>query len=204
MQEDDKPEILNYWENINLKIDRSLTEFDTSMLFIHNDLEFKDLIYMINKLPERMNVLYISLTKTYKSIKPFFNQIKMNMFCIDCVSSYLFQQENTEDCVFTTMPTSANDFGRILSLIPKGKKPNYIIIDSLSKFLSFGHIDNTHNITQFTTVLTEMVKKERIKLIMLYDQKTYVKLEDSLPLASFEKIILADSIKNSISWKGEK
>lgn len=200
MSEDNKRYAVNYWENTNLKLEDSLAKIKSNLLFIHNSFEFIELVDFFNRLSKGNLILYVSLTKTYNSIKPHFDKLNMNVFCMDCISMNLFDVQNTNDCVFTSTPRDIRDFSKLIKMIPDGVNPDYIILDSISHLIGYQLANRENNLTFMSDALKEMTKASSSKLILLYDEKVSGELV-FLPTVSFEKIIKASSLKDKVYWR---
>lgn len=200
MADDDRQYAVNYWENVNLKLEDNLSQIKSNLLFIHNSFEFIGIVDFLNRLSSGNQILYVSLTKTYNSIKPHFNKINMEVFCVDCISMNLFDVENKEDCIFTPTPSNIRDFSKLMTSMPKNINPDYIVIDSISHLMGYQLEDRENNLTFMSDVLKEMTSFSSSKLIFLYDESVSGELV-FLPSVSFEKIIKANSLKDKVYWR---
>ena len=98
--------IKNYWQEIDKEIPRILGDLNGIVLLSHNSVEFLDILDFLNKIHSDhfVNILYISLTRSYKYMKAALFQKPLNqkkISFIDCVSGFAFPSEvNIDDCFY--------------------------------------------------------------------------------------------------------
>ncbi|CAD7770885.1 hypothetical protein AIOGIFDO_00921 [Candidatus Methanoperedenaceae archaeon GB37] len=191
---------VNYWKDVKRELKTLLPHHWKTMLLIHNSIEFTDIKNFLSKIPCNSGGVYISLTKTSDSIKPYINDT--NLFVVDCVSATVFEKEDTEGCSFEPPPSNLKALAELIDKYSKRLKPDLIILDSLSQFIDFSQTSMTEG-REFYDFL-ESLRQHRPRLpcrfILLYDHVLSKKLR-TLPSFRVDMILRLEVIKEQIAWK---
>lgn len=189
---------VNYWEEVRAKLEESLGEIHNIALLIHNSAEFADLTDFLKKLNTGRKILYISMTRTFDSIKQHIAQVEAGIFFIDCISGGLFTDQPPKNCLFKPMPNDLNEMIGLIESSMNSSPADYVIIDSLSQFMDFSQTRNDRNsLSNFT----EQLKTKSAKTILLYDDNLAQRLK-SLPVLQISKIYRMEVIKEKVNWQG--
>jgi hypothetical protein len=185
---------LNYWKLLLNKENQSLNNLGNIVLIMHNSIEFDSIIEISNKLANNNILLYISLNKTYDSIKPKLIKFKSKIFIIDCVSDQLFEREPTNNCIFTKAP---NLFSELLPFIKEScnsLKPNYILIDSISIF-DFSNRIGRQTFYDSILELKTISKEFNTNIVLLHDE---IITRNKIPTYSYFSSVL--KIEKQTEW----
>ncbi|HEC95345.1 MAG TPA: hypothetical protein ENI45_05205, partial [Thermoplasmatales archaeon] len=142
---DETAEYINYWMEIQNRLSDILKDLSGIVLMIHSGMEFIDIVALLNMIkPDRfINVLYISLVRSYNYMKQVLNHHpcgQKRIFVIDCVSGYAFPTEDrVDDCFYHKPPSSLEEMKRIITFGVEKCNPEMIVVDSLSQFINFSH-----------------------------------------------------------------
>ena len=189
---------VNYWEEVRSRLDASLNSIDKVALVIHNSAEFKDIVDLLKRLNSTKKLLYISMTKTFDSIKPHIPNIKCGVFFVDCISGGIFNDKPPKNCAFEPMPNDLTGMNSLINKSVQENNPDFVIVDSLSQFMDFSETTREH---QQLGIFTEQLKRSSQKTIILYDDNISTKLK-SLPNLVIDKIYRMEVIKEKINWEG--
>jgi len=103
---------------------------------------------------ENNNILYISLSKTYKSIAMQLQQNNIDIskfFFIDTITSSLIEPVPVDNCIFLKTANNTKKLYQTIIKIIKERKINIIVFDSLSTLTTYKNMDEIIN---FTSLLT--------------------------------------------------
>jgi hypothetical protein len=197
--DEDNTEI-DYWLEKTSKIKEDISGMRDILLLIHNSVDFKDMTDFLNKLPTD-KISYISVTKTYDSLKPYFEKVKKEIYVVDCVSKVLFRRDDTEECIFISPPGTLYQLTSIIKEEAK-KRQSTIVIDSLSQFVSITTpTEEQESIYLFSGNVKEILKDNYCKVVLLYDSDISKPLRN-LPKVHIDRIIKMEVSKDVISWQG--
>ncbi len=197
---DEEPQIvaINYWKEIKMELNNIVGNIKDIALVIHNSVELEDLIDFFDRFPVRKKLLYISLTKTYGSVKDTLKKLHFSVSTIDCVSGGVFVSASAEDVLFQKMPETLDELYNIILSADKTYFPDYVVIDSFSQFMDFASANYDRKKLQiFFAKLTEIDKK----IILLYEDNLARKLV-GLPTLYISTILKIEMIRNKIFWQG--
>lgn len=195
---------VNYWKSVNNEFKRIMLDFWNTFLLIHDSLEFNEIVGFLNKIPYPGKIMYISLTKTSDSIKPNLKNLKSKIFIIDCVSSFIFEKKETQDCRFETTPSNLNEMIELIEKHLKAIGPDLIVLDSLSQFIDFSSISvlKGRELYSFLDYLRNRYSKTPYRFILLYDNILSKELAN-LPTTGVDVILKYEVIAGRIDWKDE-
>ena len=203
IQEENDSEVIaiNYWKEVRRDLSKILFSFWNSLLLIHNSLEFAYLLKFLNRLPYTGKIVYISLTKTYDSIYPYFDRVDAQFHVVDCVSSQLFEQKNTEDCTFEYPPENFTEITRLIEKNLKKINPDFIILDSLSQFIDFSSVSMPDSIElhDFFSYLNTKRGSTPCRFILIYDESISNKIKQ-FPSFFIDIILKIEVKKGRIFW----
>lgn len=204
IQEENDSEVIaiNYWKEVRKDLSKILFSFWNSLLLIHNSLEFEYLLKFLNRLPYTGKIVYISLTKTYDSIYPYFDVVDAQFHVVDCVSSQLFEQKNTEDCTFEYPPENFTEITKLIEKNLKKFNPNYIILDSLSQSVDFSSVSMSDSIElhDFFEYLNSKRGTTPCRFILIYDESISNKFKQ-FPSFFIDIILKIEVKKGRIFWR---
>ncbi|MCD6468644.1 MAG: hypothetical protein J7L32_04995, partial [Thermoplasmata archaeon] len=91
LEKNETVEYTNYWMEIQNRLSETLNNIKGLVLVVYTGLEFTDIVEILNKVePNRfINVLYLSLVRSYKYIKQVLEYKpckSKRFFVVDCVS----------------------------------------------------------------------------------------------------------------------
>ena len=107
-------------------------------------------------------VCYVTLNKTYGSLKDFFNKKKIsttNIAFVDGITKTVTNTENRKDCSFVSSPGALEELMVAISNL-LSQKYNYLIFDSLSDLLTYRDVDE---VEQFVKNITDSLAKNKCK-----------------------------------------
>ena len=192
---------VNYWKDVKKDLKKVLLTRWNTLLLIHNSVDFNQITNFLNKLPYGEKITYISLTKTYDSIKPNLKELKAEMFIVDCVSSTIFERENTKDCVFESPPSNLKEFMELINKYESKLKPDFIILDSISQFIDFSSLSHSGG-EEYNNFLNYFKNKKSLnlsKFVILYDDNLSKEFK-YLPSYYMDLILRLDVIEDKIRW----
>ena len=201
MKNDYEVVAVNYWKDVKTELKRVLSTRWNTLLLIHNSVEFNQITNFLNKLPYGEKITYVSLTKTHDSIKPFLNEVKAEMSVVDCVSSTIFERENTEDCIFESPPSNLKELMELVDKYESKFKPDFIVLDSLSQFIDFSLLSHSGG-EEYNKFLNYFKNKKSInlsKFVILYDDNLSKEFK-YLPSYYMDLILRLDVIEDKIRW----
>ncbi len=201
MNEDHEIIAINFWKFSNFQIKRMLQEYWNILLLIHNSLEFNQFIEFFTRIPDPGKVVYISLTKTNETIKPYLKNIYTKIYIIDCVSCQLFETKETENSYFEPMPSNLKEMVGLIDKFIQKLGPNFIILDSLSQFIDFSSmsISKSRELYEFLDHIKEKYSATPYRFIILYDN-TMSKELVQMPQASVDIILKFEVITGRVNW----
>lgn len=198
--EEGEPSKKLYWVEARKDMYRILFKDWDTLLLIHNSSQFKDIAEFVNFLPYANRILYISVTKTFGSIKdylrdPYFKR-PINLYFVDCISSGIFE-ENVKGCYFEETPANLEELAKLVENYLVETKPDIILIDSLSKFIDFASLTENKLLFRFLTYLKSLCSGSYRRFVMLYDEQTL----NNLPHTHVDIIFKIETTGENIHWK---
>lgn len=187
---------VRYWEEITKNIDESIGDIEKIALLLHNSAEFKDIAAFLTKLSST-KVAYISMTKTFDSVKDIFYSLSSSSIFIDCISGGLFDKPSDNNCVFKPMPNDVNELLNLITQTVQETRPEHIIVDSLSQFIDF----SASSVNKDSYTLIKTLNGFSSKTVFLYDETQSQDLTD-LPITLLEKIFRVEIIRKKYEWNG--
>jgi len=198
---------INYWKEIQGELPDILNNLSGIVLLTHNSVEFTDIIDFLKNIrkEEFMNVLYISLVRSYDYMKNALSLKQLDqkrMMFIDCVSGYAFpQEENIDNCLYHKPPQNLEEMKQIITFGIDKSGPDMIVIDSLSQFINFTR-PTEYEIRELYKFLqslrTSSLNIIQNTFILLYDTKLGVM--QNLPKFSTDLILKVEKVKEETRW----
>lgn len=199
---------INYWKEIDKELSGTLKDLNGIVLLSHNSIEFSDIIDFLNKTrPDHfLNVLYISLTRSYNYMKAALDQKPLDqkkMSFIDCVSGFAFPlEDNVDECFYHRPPSNLEEIKKIIKFGIEKSNPDIIVFDSLSQFINFSkptesELNDLYNFLR--TLREETVNVIQNTFILLYDNKLGVM--QNLPKTFTDMILKVEISKEEPRWK---
>lgn len=145
----------------NIVIKKEIEKCQNILVTIPNpdyDMITTDIISQIHT----KRVCYVTLNKTYGSLKDFFNKKKIsttNIAFVDGITKTVINTENTKDCSFVSSPGALDELMVAISSL-LSQKYNYLIFDSLSDLLTYRDVDE---VEQFVKNITDSLAKNKCK-----------------------------------------
>lgn len=197
MAEQYKVVAIHYWQDVKRKIDDLMDYPPTISVGIHNSAEPKELLKFVKKLPKARRILYISLTKTYRSLYPHIKNDR-RFRVVDCVSPSVFGESHPpKGCVYMEMPLSIQELGSMITKAVKNEKADIVVLDSLTQFVDFSQKAMTPEVYNLFNKLKERSRRS-IKFFLLYDDKRKGLRE--LPTYQADMIIRMQVETDKIQW----
>lgn len=171
---------IHWWKEIHNEMPEVLKDLKGTVLLAHNSIEFTDIINLLNKTRphEFLNVLYISLMRSYQYMKETLDQKPLQekkVSVIDCVSGYAFlPEDDIDNCFYHRPPGNLNEMKKIIETGMQKSNPDIVILDSLSHFINFSNHTNEElrDFYQFLdTIQKNMLNINQTTFILLYDSK---------------------------------
>jgi len=198
---------INYWKEIDKELSDILKDLSGIVLLSHNSIEFPDILDFLNKIrPDHfLNLLYISLTRSYNymkavlDLKPL-NQKKISF--IDCVSGFAFPiEDNIDECFYHRPPGNLEEIKKIIKFGIEKSNPDIIVLDSLSQFINFSKTTESelNDLYNFLKMLREdTVNVFQNTFVLLYDNKLGVM--QNLPKMFTDMILRLEILKEESEW----
>lgn len=194
--------VVNYWCEIKNEMPNLFKNIKGIILLTHNSIEFVDIIEFLNKTRSNQfqTILYISLIRSHDYMKKALEQNPLEnkrIFFIDCVSGYVFIEEDIEECMYHKPPQSLEETKKIINFGIKKINPDIVILDSLSHLINFSKItkEEINGFNNFLRKIKEEMKNSSKKtFILLYDTK--MKMIKNLP-NNFTDIVLKIEISEN-------
>lgn len=170
---------INYWKEIEDELPDILKNLNGVIMLTHNSIEFTNIMDFLNKINpgEFLNVLYISLTRSYNYMKTALEQKPLDqkrMIFIDCVSGYAFPvEDNVDEAYYHKPPQNLEKLKKITHFGIEKSNPDIVVLDSLSQFINFSKptVDELNDLYNFL----QSIKKDSLNIV----QNTFVLLYDS-------------------------
>jgi hypothetical protein len=194
------PVEVNYWVDKTASIQGFMKETKDVALVLHNSIEFADMTDFFNVLPTD-KIVYLSMTKTYDSIKPYASKLKAKIYVVDCVSSSLFAKEDTPDCMYVKPVQSLGETVDVLKNVLPGRNGDYVIIDAVSQFINFSKVfQEDVSMVEYLNELKSVLRRSLSKAVLLYDDNTKGRIK-YVPRAFISQIIKMEVYKDKIDWR---
>ncbi len=192
---------VNYWSEVKKNIKDVLSLFWKTMLLIHNSEDFREIANFIKKLPDNNKTVFITLRKTSGVSIEYFTELKTKIYYVDCVSSMVFEKENTESCFFEGPPLNLSELETLIDKYLDKFHPNTVIIDSLSHFINFASVSPSDNqkLSNFIAFLKDKKYRTTCKFILIYEEIETNNLK-FLPTLDIDLIIRLEVITDKIAW----
>ncbi len=164
----------------------------TNMLVIVPDEDYSGRLYDIIKEAESVaaKTLYVSLNKTYQSLKSNFSDkgIDTGKFCfIDSITATIISPKPVDDCTFLTSAEDVKQLYAAIIKIVKEQNVEMLIFDSLSCLTTY---TNTNEIDHFVANLLAA-----LSLLNCPAAFTCLKSDDHVPLVQHIKMKVDKTIE---------
>ncbi|HEC81372.1 MAG TPA: hypothetical protein ENI42_02955 [Thermoplasmatales archaeon] len=202
MDGDETVEYVNYWIEFQKRLPDVLRNLQGLVLIVYTGLEFTDIVEILNKIePDRfVNVLYVSLVRSYKYIRQVLEYKpcgSKRFFVVDCVSGYAFPtEEDVDECFYHKPPSSLEEMKKIIEFGVEKCSPEMVVIDSLSQFINFSHLadDELNELYSFFKTLRKKVSTNGQEVVvLLYDSE--IGGLHRLPKDVVDEVIKVEKIK---------
>ncbi|VVB86268.1 Uncharacterised protein [uncultured archaeon] len=189
---------VNYWKDVKNDLRKTLSVFWTTLFLIHNSEDFKEIVNFLKNLPYG-KIIYITLTKTNDSLKPYFKEINTKILVVDCVSSMLFEKGDTQGCIFEEPPANLNEMKVLIEKYLKNSNPDFIVLDSLSHFFDISSISASggQQLSSFFGYLKDL--RTPCRFVIFYDNVTLKDLR-FLPFFEADLVLRLEVITGRIYW----
>jgi KaiC/GvpD/RAD55 family RecA-like ATPase len=147
----------------NLDIKKELAEHQTVLLLVQG-MDYNNIIIKLAKELSTDSVCYITLNKTYNSLKELFitNNVNMkNVFFIDAITKTIKTPEKSEGIEYVNAPGELTEISLAIAKQIK-KKYDYIIFDSLTTMLVYS---NQNAVAVFLSSLVNSIKESGTKAL---------------------------------------
>lgn len=192
---------VNYWKETRKDLKKVLSEPWKTLLLVHNSKEVKEIVDFIKKLSGAKRILYISLTKTDNAIRPYFEDMGISLFIVDCVSGGLFEKKNTRTSFYENPPSTIDEMSGLNDKYISELHPDYIILDSLSQLIDFSTTTpkNSKNLYDYLNTLKNT--RTSCKFILLYMDMNSSGVA-FVPSYDVDIILKMEVISDKVYWKG--
>jgi archaellum biogenesis ATPase FlaH len=150
----------------NIDFSSLLLSSDSLLVKVPSELYNKSISYIPQLLKDH-SICYVTLNKTYNSLKQRFSKEGFpldHLVFIDAITRSMEQAENTDDCYFVSSPQSLTELSIVISEF-LNQNIDYIIIDSLTTLLIYQK--NVDPVVKFVTKLVNTAKKQNSHVIFL-------------------------------------
>jgi KaiC/GvpD/RAD55 family RecA-like ATPase len=141
-----------------------LSENKTTLLIIPSE-EYNSFIVGIAKQVSKNKVIYVTLNKTYESLKEIFNKKGVNtekMFFIDAISKTIKKTpDQTPDCYFINSPGALTDLSLIISKL-LDEPFDYLLFDSLTNLTIY---EKKTPVAKFLAGLVNKIEESKIRAL---------------------------------------
>lgn len=197
---------VNYWKRLQKDKNEIIANLHGVVILIHNSAEFPQIIDFMNQIkpgiPQRL--LYISLVNSWLNIKKNIDEHPIEskkLFVVDCVSLFLGDVEDTEQCYFRKPPHDLKTLKQMILENVQRVHPNVLVVDSLSQFINFS-MPTDEELKDFYFFLRDI--QDTISglsddvVILLYDDM-FGSLR-SLPVMNVDLILKYEVIREHVHW----
>jgi len=146
-----------------LDIKKELAEHQTILLLVPG-IDYNDIIIKVAQELSTKSVCYVTLNKTYNSLKELFSVNKDNMknvFFIDAITKTIKSPEKSEGIEYVNAPGELTELSLAITKQIK-KKYDYIIFDSLTTMLVYS---NQNTVAMFLSSLVNGIKESGTKAV---------------------------------------
>ena len=155
---------------------------------------YNEIITRIPKQFSEERVCYITLNKTYNSLKDLFGKENVdlkNIVFIDAITSSISKVENTDDCYFVSSPQALTELSIVINEFLQHKF-DYIIFDSLTTLLIYHRAEEP--IIRFISNIVHKIKSHGGKgIFYILDIKKHKLLMDGSSMVVDKTIDLGDT-----------
>ncbi|MHC1565118.1 MAG: hypothetical protein ACXQS6_02200 [Candidatus Syntropharchaeales archaeon] len=192
---------INYWREVRSNFKRTLLDFNDILLLIHDSAAFDDLIRFLNILPYYRRKTYISLTRTFSTIKPSLKKFDTRMYIIDCISKSISDRDfqNGKSWFFEDMSFGFSEISRLIDKYLKKLKPELVVVDSISQLIDFSVTAGDRDFNNFINHLRKRNSETLCNFVLLYDNQ--LKSLRNLPISNINLILRLEVIKDKIHWR---
>ena len=196
---DEQKVTVNYWKEIKKDLQRVLNEVSDMVLIIHNAAEIKQIAGFIGSLPSS-RMIYISLTKTFDSVKEQVADLGQTVLVVDCVSSGLMEKQSNDEAVYADAPEDLQATINLIESAVKQFDAGFIVIDSLSQLIDFSDLSNTSKDTHtFYEKLKELSSAHGLRFALLYDENQLMSVKN-LPSFHMQTILRMEVRREEQGW----
>jgi DNA-binding response OmpR family regulator len=145
----------------NIEIKKEMEKCQNLLITIPN-ADYETIVTDIIRQISSKRICYVSLNKTYNSLKNSFNKTKIstsNITFIDGITRTIINAKNKKDCHYINSPGDLKELIVIISML-LNRGVNYLIFDSLSDLLTYRNYDE---VEQFVNNLTYSLIKNKCK-----------------------------------------
>jgi hypothetical protein len=148
----------------NIDFSSILSSSDSILVRIPSELYNQSVTYVPRLLTDH-NLCYVTLNKTYSSLKQQFNKDGFssdNLVYIDAITRSMESAENTNDCYFVSSPQALTELSIVITEF-LAQNIDYVILDSLTTLLIYQK--KVDPVVKFVTKMVNTVKKENSHMI---------------------------------------
>lgn len=147
-----------------MDLKKELSEYQ-AMLLLMPSIEYNELIVRMAKQLSGESVCYVTLNKTYDSLRELFEKNKVdlkNMVFIDAISRTIKQTpEQTEGCFFVSSPGALTEISLVVSTHLKHNF-RYLVFDSLTNLLVY---EKKAPVARFVSSLVNKIKESKTRAV---------------------------------------
>ena len=159
------------WSNLfgnrlvsNIDLPSLLLSTDSVLVKIPSNLYNQSTSFIPSVLKDH-NLCYVTLNKTYNSLKLRFEKEKIlsdRIVFIDAITKSMEPVENTQDCYFVSSPQALTELSIVTSEF-LSQNIDFVILDSLTTLLIYQK--NVDSVVKFVTKMVNTSKKENSHMI---------------------------------------
>ena len=147
-----------------LNVKKDLESYQNTLIRIPSEV-YSDFVTFLPKHLGTKKICYVTLNKTYFSLKERFEKEKIdnlhNIVYIDAITKSMSKiEKNTVDCYFVSSPQSLTELSIVINEFLK-HGIDYLIFDSLTTLLVYQKIMNP--VIKFVTNVANNIKKNKSK-----------------------------------------
>jgi len=200
---------INYWKRMLKETNEVIGKLHGIVLLLHNSVELSDIINFLNKteVNKQLRVIYITFINSYDRIEETLIDHPLEskkLYVVDCVTPLLVDfREDTPDCEYKRPPDNLEQLKNMLIEKIGEKKPNIVVIDSMSQFINFS-TPTDEELEDFYKFLNSI--KQNVwglsddSIILLYDDK--LGPLQKLPTISIDLVLKLEVVRDKPRWNG--
>jgi hypothetical protein len=149
---------------MNINIEKELKDNQTVLLLV-GSLDYNETVLEIAKILAKKNVCYVTLNKTFDSLKELFKKNKINVnniVFIDAITKTIKEvPDQTKGCYYINSPGALTELSLAVSKF-LGHDYEYVIFDSLTNLLIY---EKKEPVEKFVSMLINKIKSSKTRAV---------------------------------------